>query len=155
MQWATVSAATDYEVSTTGLIRRADTLREMRRSPHSGGYLQVGLIANDGKPRKFYVHRLVALAFLPPTAATVNHKNGDKRDNRVENLEWLTVGENIKHSYDNLVRKQHAKTTPVSVEGVTYPSMLACAVAHGVRVGAVWTALRQGRKFQGKEIRRV
>jgi len=54
------------------------------------------------------IHRLVALAFIgkPPTALhEINHINGGKTDNHVDNLEWVTRAENIKHAYDNGLAK--------------------------------------------------
>lgn len=63
------------------------------------GYLKVGLL-RGGIRSHIAVHRLVALAWLPPVngATQVNHKNGVKTDNRAQNLEWCTPKQNIAHS---------------------------------------------------------
>lgn len=65
------------------------------------GYHFVRLYPDDGtKPKNLYVHRLVAEAFIPNPEgkAEVNHINGDKGDNRVENLEWVSPSENKHHA---------------------------------------------------------
>lgn len=73
------------------------------------GYMVVALY-KDNKSHMRYIHRLVAEAFLPNALnkETVNHKNGDKTNNSVSNLEWMTYSENNEHainaglaSYDN------------------------------------------------------
>jgi hypothetical protein len=63
------------------------------------GYGLVDL-CKEGKVKKFLVHRLIAQTLLlnPENKPQVNHKNGNKLDNRVENLEWNTRSENQKHS---------------------------------------------------------
>jgi hypothetical protein len=68
---------------------------------NNGGYLRVGL-SKDNKHRKFLVHRLVAEAFLLKIddKKIVNHKDGDKTNNHVSNLEWCTYGENLRHAYN-------------------------------------------------------
>lgn len=100
-----------YEVSNLGRIRGID--RVVKRSTYprfvSGvvlaqltmpnGYKSVCLRLN-GKQRRFYVHRLVAGAFLPNPEdfAEVNHLDEDKANNRVENLEWCDRSHNLKHA---------------------------------------------------------
>lgn len=55
----------------------------------------------EGKQQDFLVARLIALTFLgePPEGFTVNHKDGNRFNNRVENLEWLSLGDNIRHGF--------------------------------------------------------
>lgn len=68
-------------------------------------YLSV-VIQNQNKKNKMSVHRLVAIAFIPNplNLPEVNHKNGIKHDNRIQNLEWVTSSYNSKHAYDNGLR---------------------------------------------------
>ena len=73
------------------------------------GYLLVGL-HKKGKAILFLVHRLVAIMFIPNLEhkEQVNHINGTKTDNREENLEWCTNGENGKHAYKIGLKKTKA-----------------------------------------------
>ncbi len=89
-----------YSVSTLGRIVKNDTRREMKPSYKPSGYLQINLFTNDGRRKKEYVHRLVALAFLPRDQhrTFVNHIDGVRDNNRVENLEWVTHSENMRKS---------------------------------------------------------
>lgn len=91
-----------YQVSNLGNVRtvKRGEATEMAQEEHWNGYLSVHL-RNKGVERRASVHRLVAEAFIPNPDGLrdVNHKNGIKTDNRVENLEWLSHSDNIKHMY--------------------------------------------------------
>jgi hypothetical protein len=96
------------------------------------GYLLVWLWLN-GKQQTLSVHRLVARAFVAGTGETVNHKNGDKTDNRATNLEWLSYSENHLHAVATGLNKQ-ARRVQNPATGVVYPSIkqaaAACGMAH-------------------------
>ena len=86
------------------------------------GYLILGLMI-EGKRRTIAVHRLVALAYLdnPKNLPEVNHINANRLDNNVSNLEWVTHGENVKHSYqlqNKTVKGEHNPNASVSEKDV-------------------------------------
>jgi len=96
-----------YEISTYGNIRNRNTKKVLKKSVSEKGYIQIGLMVYSKKKsnKTFKLHVLVAHTFLskPPNFYseyyTVNHKNGNKNDNSIYNLEWITFTENIQHSY--------------------------------------------------------
>lgn len=94
-----------YEVSNLGNVRRKKSKR-LRAISHTSLYSHILLSAN-GKHTTLRVHRIVAEAFLPRIDGKphINHKNGNKNDNRVENLEWVSQAENNLHAYRTLHRK--------------------------------------------------
>ena len=96
---------TRYEVSNKGSVRNAHTGMKKRPFLDKYGYHLVNLYYKGGHKNQ-YVHRLVALAFVPGWRKEfeVNHKNGVKTDNRAENLEWVTHRENCRHGVDVLLK---------------------------------------------------
>ena len=102
--WKTIPAfGGRYEASKTGEIRHSlhKNIRKARKNKN--GYLQLNFPRNDGsgKADTILVHRLIARTFIPNplNLPEVNHKDGNKQNNNVENLEWCTCSENGKHSY--------------------------------------------------------
>ena len=69
----------------------------------------------DGVSKDYLVARLVALTFLgtPPEGFTVNHKDGNRMNNRIDNLEWLSLGDNIRHGFDTGLYRKSQK--PISI----------------------------------------
>lgn len=91
-----------YYINESGEIFSIKSNSLLKQQLKNNGYLKVKLFKN-GDYKFFNVHRLVATTFIPNlnNLPCVNHRNGIKTDNRVENLEWCTYSENEKHAYNN------------------------------------------------------
>lgn len=102
-----------YQVSDLGRVKRITKHRRyaanrlLKPIAHNMGYVEVILCCGT-EQKRYYIHRLILATFIGecPSGMQVNHKNGIKTDNRLENLEYVTRSQNIKHSYDVLKRQR-------------------------------------------------
>lgn len=101
-QWKIVQGFENYLVSTLGNVKTINGRFKKVVYDNKNSYGYVELWKNN-KGKKFRIHRLVAETFIPnyDNKEQVNHIDGDKTNNCVSNLEWVTPKENIRHAIDN------------------------------------------------------
>lgn len=147
-EWREVQLSPNYEVSNLGRVRSKDRKvtqfghkknytrimkgRILQPRKQNAGYLVVWL-SIDGKKKAITIHRLVAAAFVDGNGNDVNHKDGNKMNNRAENLEWVSRSENIRHAYRVLNRQKHLSKKVLCIEtGEVFNSMREAAKAKEV-----------------------
>jgi hypothetical protein len=126
----------NYIIYSDGKVFSLNTNKFLKPNKGEKGYLRVRLIF-DGKYINYRVHRLVAIAFLPKLEGKnqVNHINGIKDDNRLENLEWCNNQENQLHAHkNNLANSNHIKRIVLDTyTGVFYDSATELANLMGLK----------------------
>ena len=162
-----IAEAPRYLITSDGTVINRETGHVMKQLVNTGGYYYVQLSINK-KHRCRTVHRLLAEAFIPnpDKKPYINHIDGDRKNNAIENLEWCTAQENTDHAAKVLQRltqyQEYNKKNSIPVQGTypdgtktaIFPSMGAASRAVGVRKttminhihgkkktcrGAVWT----------------
>ena len=141
----------NYEVSNFGEVRNAKTKKILKQGLGTSDYYRVSFsLGCKGTPKIMFVHRLIAMAFIqnPENKPVVNHIDGNKLNNSISNLEWVTYKENTEHAIriglidSKLLNNQAIGATSKSVsvlntmtlEEVIYPSISECARTIGVPI---------------------
>ena len=166
-KWVSIPGFSKYKVSNLGkVVSTRWRKRERLLTGHKTdkGYISVYLKNDDGRYKARTIHRMVGIGFLPNSEnlPQLNHKNGIKTDNRVENLEWCNNSHNIKHSYRTglkqpLVGEQNgfSKLTNVGVRrikmalqtGISIGELsdiykVAYSTVYDIKVGKRWTHIK-------------
>lgn len=154
--WQKVGRNSNYSVSDSGQVRRDDTnhIKEPRLNRY--GYDVVDLYKNGNRQTE-RIHRLVAEAFIPnpDNKPEVNHKDGNKRNNHISNLEWATKRENIDHAVKHGLRTPsygmrgkknpnggaHGKPVRVVETGEIFKNIKECSVCKNCRAIGITNCL--------------
>lgn len=105
--WKTLNENNNYEINILGEIRRKETKHILKPAKIKNGYLTV-VLTKDGKCKTYLLHRLVASNFIKNINGykEINHIDGNKLNNNVDNLEWCTRKHNISEAYRLGLRKK-------------------------------------------------
>ena len=139
-----------YQISNKGRVRSLKSSRLLVQREHKKGYLQVHLRV-DGEDVMPKVHRLVAMAFIPNpyNLPQVNHIDGNKQNNRVENLEWCTNSQNQEHSYRVLLRIPSQKPVVCVENNEVYHSAREASKRCGVDSSSITKCCKGTRQTTG------
>lgn len=156
MNWLPLTLAPDrFEVSDHGHVRRIGG-RPLKPAKDRRGHMYLRLMIK-GRRRKVFIHRAVALAFLPkePRRPVVDHRDGNKEHNKVENLRWSSHAANTRNAVATGAHKPGKPARPIYAEceagiGLVFPSMSA-GERHfaGRRTGEVCRAIADNRRAYG------
>jgi len=141
--WKPIKGYENYMVSSLGNIKRLNynhTGKERILKPciESGGYLQVHL-GKEGKIKNFLIHRLVAEAFIdnPDNLKQVNHKDFNKQNNSLQNLEWCDAKYNITYSQATKIKCLDLKTNKETI----YLSIHEAGRELNINQGSIWYSI--------------
>lgn len=151
-KWKKIGGYGNYSISNLGRIRNNNTGSFLSPTIRSStcDYYSILLPIGNGKYRHKNVHRLVAEAFVDGQndGLVVNHIDGDKHNNRADNLEWTTRSQNDKHAFANNLRKSTPEQIVAAINsrkrrvvnltlGLEYESLADAARAIGGRIQGV------------------
>ena len=147
-----------YLVSDKGFVINMETESVLRGNQKRTGYYEVRIKDNGGKYHDVLIHRIVAEAFCAKPKGKgleINHKDGDKSNNRADNLEWITHGENLKHAFELGLREDDVSPRAVIAismdtgEVMEFPSIYKAARFLGISQGNICMACKGKRPYAG------
>lgn len=113
MEWRVVASHPAYEVSEDGRLRKGS--KEIKPKLDRYGYVHVA-VWKEGKRSMKYMHRLVAEAWLGASKGrSVNHIDGNKLNNTISNLEYVTRAENNRHAMEHGLNRLHGEDNPMAI----------------------------------------
>jgi len=104
----TIKDFENYLITKDGDIYRNITYRKLKCSSDKNGYLKIRLLNKSGR-KSMFLHRLLDIQFIPNplNKPFINHIDGNKSNNKLNNLEWSTHKENMKHAWDDNLYKDY------------------------------------------------
>ena len=143
--WKDIPGYEHYQIGISGLVRKIYGLKSKRFRKervktkilktriNNFGYIEVRLW-NGRKPSTRFIHKLLGQAFIPniQNKTQINHKNGIKYDNRLENLEWVTGSENMIHAYQTGLLKKVLKPVIDNCSKTVYKSAREASKQYGI-----------------------
>lgn len=144
MLYAPIDGFENYLACSDGFIINADG-NILQGTVKKTGYIEVILRDMEKAPHYKLLHRIIAQCFCekPNGCTEVNHKDGDKRNNKAVNLEWVTHGDNLKHAYVTGLRKDDVSPKKVRAtnietgESAAFSSIYSAARFLGVSQGNI------------------
>ena len=151
IEWRKITDFSTYSVSDSGIVRNDKSGNYVKPILSTSGYFYVHFLKERKKYTK-YIHRLVCQAFLgePLENMQVDHKNGDKTDNRLENLHWVTVSENYKaYGSEQRAENRRRKVIAIHEDGaqIEFDSRLSAANHFNCST----TKIKYGHKYKKSE----
>ena len=146
--WKDIYGYEGYQISNAGNVRHiyknknGTIIKNLKNTVNGGGYVRIALYKNK-KSVKTLVHRIVAAEFIqnPNNYSIINHLDGNKVNNTVQNLEWCTNSQNIKHAYRTGLSRRTKKI--IRSDGIAFNSIIEASEAINADASSISCVLRK------------